>query len=334
VGKALEQQRLNGGVEIPSEEVEERHRLIVGESTEMKQAVDLAKKAAGSSATVLLLGESGTGKEIFARSIHNWSERKNRPFIAINSVGLSRELLESELFGHEQGAFTGAHRRKTGKIELAHGGTIFFDEIGDVSQELQAKLLRFLQEREFERVGGVTPISVDVRVLAATNRNLERSVKEGRFRADLYYRLNVVAIHLPALRERRADIPVFSQYFLRKHSAVTRTNITGISEEAQRKLEAYDWPGNVRELANVIERAVVLGSGPTVTLEDLPGRIAAGRTTPSPASQSYREGLNVARKELILKALATTRGNRSAAAKILGLEAKYLFKLIKSLEIE
>ena len=334
VPKTLERQRLNGGVEILSEEVEERHRLIVGESAEMKEAVDLAKKAAGSNATVLLLGESGTGKEIFARAIHNWSERKDRPFIAINSVGLSKELLESELFGHEQGAFTGAHRRKTGKIELAHGGTIFFDEIGDVSQELQAKLLRFLQEREFERVGGVTPIPVDVRIIAATNRHLERSVKEGRFREDLYYRLNVVAIHLPPLRERREDIAALSRYFLRKHSAAIRTNITGISEEAQRQLEAYDWPGNVRELANVIERAVVLGAGPTVTLEDLPGRIAAGRMIPALEGQLYREGLNAARKELILKALATTHGNRSAAAKILGIEAKYLFKLIKSLRIE
>jgi transcriptional regulator with PAS, ATPase and Fis domain len=332
-GKALEQQNLNGGVKILSEELEERCRLIVGESAEMKEAVDLAKKAAGSRATVLLLGESGTGKEIFARAIHNWSERRDRPFIAINSVGLSKDLVESELFGHEQGAFTGAHRRKTGKIELAQGGTIFFDEIGDVSQELQAKLLRFLQEREFERVGGVTPISVDVRIIAATNRNLEHLVKEGRFRADLYYRLHVVAIHLPPLRERREDIAPLTEYFLRKHSVAIRTNITGVSEEARRKLEAYDWPGNVRELANVIERAVVLGSGPTITLEDLPGRIAAERTI-TPASQSYREGLNAARKELISKALATTRGNRAAAAKILGLEAKYLFKLIKSLEIE
>src|SRR5262249_26363958 len=296
--KTLEQQNLNGGVKILSEELEERYRLIVGESAEMKEAVDLAKKSAASSATVLLLGESGTGKEIFARAIHNWSERKDRPFIAINSVGLSKELLESELFGHEQGAFTGAHRRKTGKIELAQGGTIFFDEIGDVSPELQAKLLRFLQEREFERVGGVTPISVDVRVIAATNRNLECSVKEGRFRADLYYRLHVVAIHLPPLRERREDIAPLTEYFLRKHSVAIRTNITGVSEEARRKLEAHDWPGNVRELANVIERAVVLGSGPTVTLEDLPDRIAAGRTI-TPASHSYREGLNVARKELI-----------------------------------
>ena len=208
----------------------------------MKEAVDLAKKSAGSSATVLLLGESGTGKEIFARAIHNWSERKDRPFIAINSVGLSKELLESELFGHEQGAFTGAHRRKTGKIELAHGGTIFFDEIGDVSQELQAKLLRFLQEREFERVGGVTPISVDVRIIAATNRNLERSVKEGLFRADLYYRLNVVAINLPPLRERREDIAALSQYFLRKHSVAIRRSITGISEEARGNLRPMTGP--------------------------------------------------------------------------------------------
>jgi DNA-binding NtrC family response regulator len=334
VRKALERQRLKRGVEILSEEVEERYHLVVGESAAMKHAVDVAKRAAGSSATVLLLGESGTGKEVFARCIHNWSERKERPFIAINSVALSKELLESELFGHEQGAFTGAQRRKTGKIELAQGGTIFFDEIGDVSNELQAKLLRFLQEREFERVGGVTPISVDVRVIAATNRNLERFVKEGRFREDLYYRLNVVAIHLPPLRERREDITALSQYFLRKHSTAIRRNITGISEEAKRKLEGYDWPGNVRELANVIERAVVLGSGPTVTLEDVPGRIAAGWTTPAPGVQSYREGLNTARKELILKALATTHGNRSAAAKLLGLEAKYFLKLMKSLGIE
>jgi DNA-binding NtrC family response regulator len=334
VRKALERQRLKRGVEILSEEVEERYHLVVGESAKMKQAVDLAKKAAGSNATVLLLGESGTGKEIFARAIHAWSEKKDRFFVAINSVGLSKELLESELFGHEQGAFTGAHRRKMGKIELAHGGTIFFDEIGDVSPELQAKLLRFLQEREFERVGGVTPVPVDVRVVAATNRNLERAVKEGRFREDLYYRLNVVAIQLPPLRERKEDIGVLSEYFLRKHSLAVRRNVTGISEDAQRKLEAYDWPGNVRELANVIERAVVLGSGPTITLEDVPGRIAAGGTTPAYGLQSYREGLDAARKELLLRALATTDGNRSAAAKLLGLEAKYFLKLMKSLGIE
>src|SRR5215475_12767979 len=335
VRRALERQTLKRGVEILSEEVAERYRLVVGESPKMTAAVDLAKKAAGSSATVLLLGESGTGKEIFARTIHNWSERRDRPFIAINSVGLSKELLESELFGHEQGAFTGAHRRKTGKIELAHGGTIFFDEIGDVSPELQAKLLRFLQEREIERVGGITPIPVDVRIIAATNRNLEASVKEGRFREDLYYRLNVVAIHLPPLRERREDIGALSRYFLRKHSMAVRRNVSAISDEALKKLEAYDWPGNVRELANVIERAVVLGSGPAVTLEDVPGRIAAGSTTPAaPEVLSYREGLIAARKDLLLRALATTHGNRAAAARLVGLEGKYFLKLMKSLGIE
>ena len=334
VRKALERQRLKRGVEILSKEVEERYRLIVGESAKMKHAVDLAKKAAGSNVTVLLLGESGTGKEIFARSIHHWSERKDRPFIAINSVGLSRELLESELFGHEQGAFTGATKRKKGKLEVAHGGTVFFDEIGDISQELQAKLLRFLQEREFERVGGVAPISVDVRVIAATNRDMERSLKEGLFREDLYHRLNVLPISLPPLRDRREDIPVLSEYFLRKYSAATTRNVNEITKEALDKLVAYEWPGNVRALANVIERAVVLGSGPSIALEDLPGRIVAREPIAASHSLSYREGVSAARRELILKALSRTQGNRSAAAKMLGLEAKYLLKLMKSLQIE
>src|SRR5215475_7345209 len=196
VQKALERQRLKRGIEVLSEEIGERYRLIVGESPKMSHVAELAKKAATSNATVLLLGESGTGKEIFARNIHNWSGRRDKPFVTINCVGLSKELLESELFGHEQGAFTGAHQRKKGKLELAHGGTVFFDEIGDISQELQAKLLRFLQEREFERVGGVTPISVDVRVIAATNRDLEVALERGLFREDLYHRLNVVPISL------------------------------------------------------------------------------------------------------------------------------------------
>ena len=334
VHKALERGRLKQEVQILAEEVGQRYHLIVGESPKMKQAAESARKAASSNATVLLLGESGTGKEIFARFIHGCSARKDRPFVAINSVGLSKELLESELFGHEQGAFTGASQRKKGKIEVAHGGTIFFDEIGDISQELQAKLLRFLQEREFERVGGVTTISVDVRVIAATNRDLERLVKEGLFREDLYHRLNVVPINLPPLRERKEDLPALLQYFLRKHSAATRKNISEITKDAMKRLVAYDWPGNVRELANVVERAVVLGSGPTVALEDLPGRIASGEPTAPAESLSYREGMNAARKQVILKALSRTGGNRSAAAKVLGLEAKYLLKLMKSLQIE
>jgi DNA-binding NtrC family response regulator len=334
VQKALERQRLKREVQVLSEEVGQRYRLIIGASPTMSQVAELARKAAFSNATVMLLGESGTGKEIFARNIHNWSERKDKPFVTINCVGLSKELLESELFGHEQGAFTGAHQRKRGKLELAHGGTVFFDEIGDISQELQAKLLRFLQEREFERVGGVNPISVDVRVIAATNRDLEVALEKGLFREDLYHRLNVVPVRLPPLRERKEDISVLSQYFLRRYSTTARKSFTAISSEAMATLVAYNWPGNVRELANVIERAVVLGSGPIVAVEDLPGRIINREPTASFGIDSYREGVNAARKELVLKALAKTQGNRSAAAKMLGLEAKYLLKLMKSLRIE
>ena len=334
VRKALERQRLKRGVEILSKEVGEHHHLIVGSSVKMKQAVDLARKTAASNATILLLGESGTGKEIFARSIHNWSGRVDRPFIAINSVGLSKELLESELFGYEQGAFTGAQRRKKGKVELAQGGTIFFDEIGDISQELQAKLLRFLQEREFERVGGMAPIAVDVRVIAATNRDLERSVREKLFREDLYHRLNVMAIKLPPLRERKEDVPVLVEYFLRKHATAIGKVVTGVTDEAREKLLAYSWPGNVREVSNVIERAIVLSSGPNIALRNLPSRIAGGDGSGLFENLSYRDGMNAARKLLILKALSRTQGNRAAAAKLLGLESKYLLKLIKSLQIE
>jgi two-component system, NtrC family, response regulator AtoC len=332
--KAIERQTLKREVEVLSEEVRDRYHLVTGESPQTKQVVDLARKAANSSATVMLLGESGTGKEIFARNIHNWSARKDRPFTTINCVGLSKELLESELFGHEQGAFTGAHQRKKGKLELAQGGTVFFDEIGDISPELQAKLLRFLQEREFDRVGGVTSISVDVRVIAATNRDLESALKTGAFREDLYHRLNVVAIRLPPLRERREDITLLCQYFLRKYATEAHRNFTEIADEATERIIAYDWPGNVRELANVIERAVVLGAGPTITVDELPSRIADPISTSYREMPSYREGVNAARKEIVLKALSRTQGNRAAAAKLLGLESKYFLKLMKSLGID
>lgn len=334
VRKALERQALKRKVEVLSEEIRERHHLIVGGSPKMKLAVEIARKAAASNSTVLLLGESGTGKELFARFIHNHSERANCPFIAINSVGLSKELLESDLFGHEQGAFTGAHKTKKGKIELANGGTIFFDEIGDISREMQAKLLRFLQEREFERVGGVTPISVDVRVIAATNRDIDAAVKNGAFRDDLYHRLNVVAITPPPLRERKEDIGILADFFLRKFSHSTRRNVTEINADAHARLMAYDWPGNVRELANAIERAVVLGSGTTINAADLPADLAAESATTSAEAVSYHEGVNVARKQLVLAALRKTAGNRAAAARLLGLEAKYFLRLMKSLAIE
>jgi transcriptional regulator with PAS, ATPase and Fis domain len=249
-------------------------------------------------------------------------------------VGLSKELLESELFGHEKGAFTGAHQLKRGKMELAHGGTVFLDEVGDISAELQTKLLRFLQEREFERVGGNQPIHVDVRVIAATNRDLSSAIKEGRFREDLYYRLNVIPISLPPLRERREDIPVLAKYFLRRFAAETKKNFTGIEADAEVKLIAYEWPGNVRELANVIERAAVLGQGPEITLDDLPPRIVYSEGENTSEGLSYRAAVDAARADVIRRTLATTRGNRAAAARILGLHKTHLLSLMKSLRIE
>jgi DNA-binding NtrC family response regulator len=335
VEKAMERQRLRREKEVLSEEVDKRYRLVGGASAKLNAVISGAKKAAASRSTILLLGESGTGKELFARAIHNWSERKDRPFIAINCVGLSKELLESELFGHERGAFTGANQLKRGKIELANGGTVFLDEVGDISEELQTKLLRFLQEREFERVGGTQLIRVDVRIIAATNRNLEAAVKEGRFREDLYYRINVVPIVLPPLRGRKEDVPALAQFFIQRFSDESKKNFTDVSPEAMEALIGYDWPGNVRELANVIERAVVLGQPPTIQIEDLsPGIVATEADVdyhlPSP---TYHESVDEYRREVIVNALAQTQGNRAAAARVLGLQRSYLLKLMKSFNI-
>jgi DNA-binding NtrC family response regulator len=333
VEKAMERQRLRRKIEVLSEEVDTRHCLIAGKSSKMNPAIDAAKKAAASKSTVLLLGESGTGKELFARAIHNWSDRKDRPFVAINCVGLSTILLESELFGYERGAFTGAQQRKRGKIELAHGGTVFLDEIGDISEELQMKLLRFLQEREFERVGGTELIRVDVRIIAATNRHLSTAVKEGHFREDLYYRINVVPILLPPLRERKDDIPALVQHFIQWFSKESKKSFSGISEEALDKLVAYDWPGNVRELGNSIERVIVLGRPPTIQVEDLPVEMFRSDADVPSADSSYHASVDAHRRELILKTLAQTQGNRSAAAKVLGLERSYFLKLMKGFDI-
>jgi DNA-binding NtrC family response regulator len=335
VEKAMERQRLRREKEVLSEEVDKRYRLVAGNSAKLNAAISGAKKAAGSKSTILLLGESGTGKELFARAIHNWSERKDRPFIAINCVGLSKELLESELFGYEKGAFTGATQLKRGKIEIANGGTVFLDEVGDISEELQAKLLRFLQEREFERVGGTQLIRVDVRIIAATNRNLEVAVKEGRFREDLYYRINVVPIVLPPLRGRKEDVPVLAQFFMQRFSIESKKSFTEISQEALEALGAYDWPGNVRELANVIERAVVLGQPPIIQIEDLsPGIVAAeGEIDNRPTPVSYHESVDEYRREVIVSALAQTQGNRAAAARLLGLQRSYLLRLMKAFNI-
>jgi DNA-binding NtrC family response regulator len=333
VHKALESEALKRSWELLAAETDSRHRLIVGESKAMADAVDMARKAAASSATVLLLGESGTGKEIFARAMHHWSERRSQPFVAINCVGLSKELLESELFGHEKGAFTGADQLKKGKLELANGGTVFLDEIGDMSAELQTKLLRFLQEREFDRVGGREPIRVDVRIVAATNRELESAVKENRFREDLYHRLNVIPITLPPLRERTEDIGALAEHFLRRFAAESKKQFTALADDALARMTAYHWPGNVRELANVIERAVVLGHGPTLTVKDLPNRIAVVEPLARNNNLSYRDAMESTRRTLVAQALAQSHGNRAAAAQALGLHEKYFLRMIKALGI-
>jgi len=333
VGKALEREGLKRELQLFAEDADKRYRLVIGESEKIREVAETAKKAAASKATVLLLGESGTGKEIFSRAIHNWSERRTKPFVPINCVGLSKELLESELFGHERGAFTGAQQLKKGKMELAHGGTVFLDEVGDISSELQTKLLRFLQEREFERVGGTQPIRVDIRVIAATNRDLEMALKGGHFREDLYHRLNVIAITLPPLRERKEDIVTLAQHFLRRYSLELKKQFTEISEKALGTLSAYHWPGNVRELANVIERAVVLSEGPVIEMNDLPTRMLDPKTQSTPDNLSYRDAMEATRRALVSKALEHSGGNRVAAAKALGLHEKYFLRLIKTLGI-
>ncbi len=333
VKKALERAQLKRDVEFFAQELGGRNHLVAGNSEAMRGIIDEAKKAAASKSTVLLLGESGTGKELFARSMHDWSERRLKPFVAINCAGLAKELLESELFGHEKGAFTGAHQLKKGKLELAHGGTVFLDEIGDLALELQTKLLRVLQEREFERVGGTTKITADLRIIAATNRDLEAAVVAGAFRADLYHRLNVIALTLPPLRERNEDIPALANYFLQRCAAETKKNFATIANDAQEKLLAYSWPGNVRELANVIERAVVLGDGPQLTLHHLPARVIGAQPPGGAEAVTFHDAINSYRRELIVRALAAAQGNRANAAKALGMHRTHFMKLLKALQI-
>jgi two-component system, NtrC family, response regulator AtoC len=286
-------------------------------------ASEVARKAAKSDATVLLLGESGTGKEVLARAVHAWSPRAAGPFVAVNAAALAETLLESELFGHEKGAFTGAAGRKAGKFELAQSGTIFLDEIGDIPAATQAKLLRVLQERAFERVGGTETITVDVRVVAATNRDLKKAVAEGGFREDLYYRLNVVSIPLMPLRERRADIRPLAEHFLAALKPGTR-----LSAEAVAALERHDWPGNARELRNAIERAAALMEGVEIVPADLPSEVLRGTSMPA---ESFHAQVEEFRKRLLRETLARHAGNQTKAAQALGLQRTYLARLIRQL---
>jgi transcriptional regulator with PAS, ATPase and Fis domain len=280
----------------------------------------------------LILGESGTGKELVARAIHRNSLRAAGPFVAINCAALADTLLESELFGHEKGAFTGAIVQKMGKLELAQGGSVFLDEIGELSQLLQAKLLRVLQQREMERVGGTKTIKLDLRVLAATNRNLEEAVKKGAFRQDLYYRLNVVQLTAPALRDRPEDTIPLAEHFAKKYAQDCGRKITGLAPEARVYLQSYSWPGNVRELENAIERAVVLGSTDTILAEDLPEHIR--ETRPAEVSASlYEEAVEAAKRQVVLKAFDQANFDHETAAKILGLHPNYLHKLIRTMDL-
>ena len=304
---------------------------LVGESAGLRRVWDVITRVAPTASTVLILGESGTGKELAARAIHRASRRAGEPFVAINCATLSETLLESELFGHERGAFTGAVERKTGKLEVAHGGTLFLDEVGEMPMPLQARLLRVLQERTFERLGSTKPIRVDVRLVAATNRDLQKAIAAGSFRADLYYRLNVVSITMPSLRERREDIPLLASHFAALHGRAVRGRESGIAPAARALLVRYDWPGNVRELGNAIERAVVLGVDDTIRPEDLPEALLETAPAADLPTTRFHDALNDLKRRLIVEAVRESGGTITKAAERLGLHPNHLHRLITTL---
>jgi Nif-specific regulatory protein len=283
--------------------------------------------------TVLIRGESGTGKELVARSIHANSSRPDKPFVAINCAAIPETLLESELFGHEKGAFTGAVGTKKGKFETAEDGTLFLDEIGEMTPLLQAKLLRVLQQREFERLGGTRLLQFNARVVAATNKNLEQAIKAGEFRQDLYYRLNVVSVALPPLREHREDIPLLAMHFAHKYSAKAKRGFKGMTEEARSLLLKYSWPGNVRELENAIEHAIVMGLTDEILPEDLPNALLEEQSAGMDAAR-YHSVLNETKKRLVLTALDEAKGSPVEAARLLGIHPKYLHRLIRNLDLK
>ena len=306
---------------------------MVGEGAAMQRVYHFISKVAPTDATVLISGESGTGKELAARAIHRNSKRAHKPFMAVNCAALNESLLESELFGHERGSFTGAFAQKKGRLEIADGGTVFLDEIGELTPPLQVKLLRVLQERQFERVGGTLTIKVDLRLIAATNKNLEEAIEAGQFRQDLYYRLNVVSLEMPPLRERREDIMLLANYFADKYGARCNRKLKGFSPEARTCLMAYDWPGNVRELENTIERAVVLGTTEWIIPEDLPEVLLESKVTVAGAMTTYHEAVVQNKKQIILHALEQAQNDQAEAARLLGIHPNYLERLIVNLNL-
>jgi two-component system NtrC family response regulator len=318
--------------------LEERYAVhqLIGRSKAMGQVLELVDRAAPSRSTVLIMGESGTGKEMVAKAIHYASPRKDQPFVTVNCMALSSGVLESELFGHEKGSFTGAVAKRRGRFEMAHGGTLFLDEIGELSADIQVKLLRVLQERTFERVGGTQPIEVDIRVVTATNKDLQAAVAAGTFREDLFYRLNVVRIDMPALRERREDIPLLAGHFLRKYAAENEKTVQGFTSEAMDSLTGYEWPGNVRQLQNVVERCVVLASHELIGVEDLPAEVRDEETQYKsavdllPVQINLGETLEKIEAALVRRALARTDFVQVKAAEMLGVSKSLLqYKLKK-----
>ena len=307
---------------------------MIGESPRMVDLFRIVTRSAATDSTVLITGESGTGKELVAQAIHATSPRSAAPFVAINCATLTENLLESELFGHEKGAFTGAIAQVKGKLEVAHTGTVFLDEVAELTPSLQAKLLRVLQERQFERIGGRRPIHVDIRLIAATNHNLKDAVKNGDFREDFYYRLNVLHLTVPPLRERKEDIPLLASHFVRKCSAKFQRRVVGVSPEARAYLLHYDWPGNVRELENAIERAIVLGSTDQILAEDLPDSLLETVAPSGISSNHYHDAIQNAKRQIIQQALEQEGGNVAAAARLLGLQRTYLHRVMRNLQIK
>jgi two-component system, NtrC family, response regulator AtoC len=345
VSRALGQKKLQGqaaGLKVELVDGGEPQQTVIGRSPAMIEVFKMVARAAPTKSTVLILGESGTGKEVIARSIHQHSTRAQRPFVAVDCGALTETLLESELFGHVRGAFTGAVADKKGVFQEAHGGTCFLDEIGNISPNMQAKLLRVLQEEEVRPVGGKEWIKVDARVLAATNKNLDELMKNEVFREDLYYRLKVVTIRLPPIRERPEDIVALAQNFLRRYSQAAGKPITGISEEAMERLQKYSWPGNIRQLENVIEQAVVLSNQPILTLDDLAPEIRDDSAPRSPSNPSQSEqfffsdapNLEEVKKRYVLHVMSRTEGNVSRAARILNIDRRSLYRMLERWKIE
>lgn len=327
--RIIENKNLKSEILLLKNQLKEKFKIdsFISQSPKMEEVLSIAARAADSKATVLITGESGTGKEVLAKVIHYASPRKDKPFVAVNIPALPETLLESELFGHEKGAFTGAEKSKKGRFEIAEGGTIFLDEIGDIPLNLQVKLLRVLQEHQIERVGSTESINIDVRIIAATHQNLEQKIKDGSFREDLYYRLNIVSLHLPPLRERREDILPLIEHFVSKYSNENNKQNLSLSKEAVDLLMKYNYPGNVRELENAIERAVVLCRSDVITINDLPNVIKgfkAEKEIVTNENTSLIEQVEALEKKLIFDALSKANGNQSQAGRMLGLTERNL----------